>query len=540
MIPLPIANGLYVSRSLPISNQCCKNWYPSIVQTEGLSQQVLFGTPGLEQIAYAGGTSRINRGSHTIEGIPYFVQGDRLYNVTKSSSLGVVSYTANNIGEIAGTGRVSMADNGSQLMIVSDEVGYLYTPDNPTGWYPYNTLPSLGNHIAYSSYTGLYAALTTSGTTVVATSQDGITWTARTAPSGNFQMLKGRDGGGASSTRYIAVGSSVAMYSKDGITWTESTPSTLHLWRDVAGGPTIYVAVSDAGDATNSVMKSTDGGATWSNITSFNVGWRGIATDDSGTYVAVGENTNKAMYSTNDGTTWTQSNNHPFGDWTSIAYGDGLWVATSNDADLAPNNIITSPDGITWTTQTGAVTDSPIVRVYYLNDKFWAVGDKVQSSSDGVTWATVDVTPGFNLTSLAYGYSPEFDNNEQVFVGTSQTGIDPLTGDTYAAPILRSRYGGNAIEVIGDYDPDFLANGAPQQVRFVDSYFAVTTDDKKWIRCAANNGIDWNALDFGTAEADPDDIQAIGIDNNDVYLFGTETIESFDNVGGSGFGRENH
>ena len=67
--PLPISNGFYVSDSLPISAQECTNWYPNIVQTQALSQETLFGTPGLTQLATSGTLKQINRGSHTLAGI---------------------------------------------------------------------------------------------------------------------------------------------------------------------------------------------------------------------------------------------------------------------------------------------------------------------------------------------------------------------------------------------------------------------------------------------------------------------------------------
>ena len=50
---LPIANGYYESDSLPISAQECINFYPNIVQAPALNQETLFGTDGIEQVAYA-------------------------------------------------------------------------------------------------------------------------------------------------------------------------------------------------------------------------------------------------------------------------------------------------------------------------------------------------------------------------------------------------------------------------------------------------------------------------------------------------------
>ncbi len=73
---VPIANGAYESDSLPISAQECTNWYPNIVQSAGLSQETLVGTPGIEQRTTTGDDA--NRGSHVKGGIPYFVNGNTL------------------------------------------------------------------------------------------------------------------------------------------------------------------------------------------------------------------------------------------------------------------------------------------------------------------------------------------------------------------------------------------------------------------------------------------------------------------------------
>jgi hypothetical protein len=84
-------------------------------------------------------------------------------------------------------------------------------------------------------------------------------------------------------------------------------------------------------------------------------------------------------------------------------------------------------------------------------------------------------------------------------------------------------------------DSDFTANGAPQLVTFIDSFFIVTTDTKKFIKSAANDGLNWNALDFGSAEADPDNIVSQIVSNNRLYIGGSETIEVFENAGLGGF-----
>lgn len=84
-------------------------------------------------------------------------------------------------------------------------------------------------------------------------------------------------------------------------------------------------------------------------------------------------------------------------------------------------------------------------------------------------------------------------------------------------------------------DTDFKANGNPQQVVFIDSFFVVTTDSKKFIKSAANDGLSWNALDFASAEADPDNIVSAIVNKNRLFIAGSETIEVFENLGLGGF-----
>jgi len=124
-IPLPIANGFYKSDSLPVSAQECLNYYPNLVQTEGLNREICFGTPGLDQLVTTGSTSQsINRGSHRLGDTAYEVNGNSLVRVNSD-------FTTDIRGTITGSGRVSMADNGSQLMIlVPGGDGFIFT-QNP-------------------------------------------------------------------------------------------------------------------------------------------------------------------------------------------------------------------------------------------------------------------------------------------------------------------------------------------------------------------------------------------------------------------------
>ena len=81
-------------------------------------------------------------------------------------------------------------------------------------------------------------------------------------------------------------------------------------------------------------------------------------------------------------------------------------------------------------------------------------------------------------------------------------------------------------------DLGFTANGAPQIVVFIDSFFVCSTDSKTFIRSDSNNGLSWNSLNRYTAESDPDDIVSLAVFNNKLYVGGSETIEEFYNNAG--------
>jgi len=67
---------------------------------------------------------------------------------------------------------------------------------------------------------------------------------------------------------------------------------------------------------------------------------------------------------------------------------------------------------------------------------------------------------------------------------------------------------------------------------FIDSFFVCSTDSKKFIRSDSNQGTVWNALNFFTAESDPDDIVGLQVYNNKLFVLGSEVTEEFNNNAG--------
>jgi hypothetical protein len=119
MVELPIATGFYEDANRPIASQECINFIPQMPQAAALSQAQLIGADGIASFAVAGSSS--SRGVHTMAGIAYSVNGDRLYRINSDG-------TTTDLGAITGTGRVSMADNGLEICIVVPRVaGYIYS-----------------------------------------------------------------------------------------------------------------------------------------------------------------------------------------------------------------------------------------------------------------------------------------------------------------------------------------------------------------------------------------------------------------------------
>lgn len=127
-------------RSKPWSGAVVKNCFCEKADGDKAQDFALMLIPGLDLFADIG-TDYI-RGAHQMGALLYVVSGIALYSVTNTG-------VATAIGAINGTGRVTMQDNGSQLAIAADGVGYVYsggTVYRPTG------LPSVSDVAYIDSY----------------------------------------------------------------------------------------------------------------------------------------------------------------------------------------------------------------------------------------------------------------------------------------------------------------------------------------------------------------------------------------------------
>jgi hypothetical protein len=113
----------YTLRSVNVDCQRCINLYPEInEQGTGKEGEVksFHGTPGLSSLATIG-DGPIRDTYTASNGTLYVVSGNKLYSVS-SSWVGTLKGTLN-----TSTGPVSMADNGTHLMLVDGTYGYVLT-----------------------------------------------------------------------------------------------------------------------------------------------------------------------------------------------------------------------------------------------------------------------------------------------------------------------------------------------------------------------------------------------------------------------------
>ncbi len=132
--------------SVAINNQLSQNCYV-VPSPRGRNNVAMVGSMGTASFS---GTSGTMRGCHVLKGISYFVAGTSLFQV---DSLG--NYTT--LGNVPGTGMVSIADDATSLIVVNGTTtGYYYntsTSTFSTVTFPAKayTVSFLDTYIAFSS-----------------------------------------------------------------------------------------------------------------------------------------------------------------------------------------------------------------------------------------------------------------------------------------------------------------------------------------------------------------------------------------------------
>lgn len=116
----PILGSTYVTRSVNAADARMVNLFPEIVPEAGKEPAFLNRAPGLKLLNTIGnGPIRGLWAFSSSDSTAFVVSGTQLYKIT-------TAYVATLIGTVAGTGPVSMADNGTQLFIAANGPSYIY------------------------------------------------------------------------------------------------------------------------------------------------------------------------------------------------------------------------------------------------------------------------------------------------------------------------------------------------------------------------------------------------------------------------------
>lgn len=136
---IPVALTSYQHRSLPISAQRVVNWFAEQEPQDARSRMPLLPTPGLTRFATL--ASGPVRGAALMGSYLYVVSGTGVYRVD-------VAGASLFLGNIADGGPVSMANNGTQMAIV--------TPETQQGWVATSTTVTQITDATFLSFGAVY------------------------------------------------------------------------------------------------------------------------------------------------------------------------------------------------------------------------------------------------------------------------------------------------------------------------------------------------------------------------------------------------
>ena len=129
----PILGSAYVARSVNAADNRCVNLFPEAISEGGYTGGFLNRTPGLRKIATVGIGPIRGLWTHSTNGVDaYVASGNEFFKM-------LPDYSYTKLGNISGTGPVSIADNGNQLFIACGAKAYLY--DEPANTFQQITDP---------------------------------------------------------------------------------------------------------------------------------------------------------------------------------------------------------------------------------------------------------------------------------------------------------------------------------------------------------------------------------------------------------------
>lgn len=224
---------------------------------------------------------------------------------------------------------------------------------------------------------------------VINSNAAGTTWTAQAISNAEYGGQAALNGSNVLAFPDSGEGSTTVLYNNSELAFTVvGGGGTTRAWSIAYGGDK-YVAVSEAsGSSTNCFLRSTNG-TTWYGTQAPQANWWTSIAYGNGLFVAVARTGTQQVATSTDGISWigraAAENNY----WTDVAYQNGFFVAVANQG---VNRLMASADGINWSAW--SVPSTTWVRVAFspLLNRFVAVS----SNSSQVLLIRVNSLPAGN------------------------------------------------------------------------------------------------------------------------------------------------
>ena len=287
---------------------------------------------------------------------------------------------------------------------------------------------------------------------------------------------------------YVAVGRNIGgsvpyslSYSSDGITWSSSTlPAGSNGLGSAVFGEDKFVAITAV--TTNEAAYSTDG-ITWTATTLPSAGNWSSLSYGGGKFIAIRYGSNVAAYSI-DGITWTATTMPASANWLSATYGDGKFVAIALESSANAY----STDGITWTAGT-MPTAYRWQNVAYGGGKFVAIVNDSTNfaySSNGSTWTLGSMPYSYeDWSKVAYG-----DGKFVALINGSSKSAYSLDGVSWTASSMPSSQYWSAITY---GDGKFVA------LSYQSTTTAYSTDGITWSTSTITAAAGWGSIAYAPA-----------------------------------------
>ncbi len=266
---------------------------------------------------------------------------------------------------------------GNGVFVAASRAGQVMSSPNGIAWTSRTSKVTASEGLAFGKGYFILFPMADKSTTKGQYSADGINWTAINTGT-CASCVSGVFGG----DYFFGVSDSGnSIYSTTGLFWTSAAVSFAKIPRDVCYGGNKFIltsmnqsggnfqsSASPLGPWVLGTLISTTGNLSWAQRDYIMCAYGG------GRYVAV---KNDYAWVSANGNSWTQQKRNE-GSWSSVAYGNGIFVAISDNN----SKVMTSEDGTNW-----SISDHGLAgtwrKVIFANGKFVMVGDGGKVATSG-------------------------------------------------------------------------------------------------------------------------------------------------------------